>query len=78
MVPHNAWSAVKVYGKGKWMRTDLLYSVRVKLKVKYRASHSSGESGRERIRRRKKLGNNRLVELRENLVLDGEGTGGEH
>ena len=59
MVPHKACSAVKVYGKGKWMRTDLLYSVRVKLRVKYRASHSSGESGRERIRWRKKVGNNR-------------------
>lgn len=59
MVPHKAWSAVKVYGKGKWMRTDLLYNVRVKLRVKYKASHSGGESGRERIRRRKKVGNNR-------------------
>lgn len=33
-VPQRAWRAVRVYGKGKWMRTPLLYKVSPRLKPK--------------------------------------------
>ena len=41
MVPHNACRDVTVYGYGKCTNTTLLYSVRERLKKKYRTSQNS-------------------------------------